>query len=412
MTSPLATEISPQPFAAVQACLVADDDTLPQWPEVSQAATSESVRWQRVSGGLDQACSHALSHPTDLLVIAISSPNASQWQQLGSILNSRPSMRVVLLTRDESAQMLRHALRAGVREVLGLPVSSAALDRVCQEQLQQLRIQATPQAHRSRVMALVGAKGGCGVTFLATSLAHAISLRGVEVAVLDLHAGSGDAAWYLSDTAATTGLLELSHQLHRLDTALLEASLIDCAPHLRLLPGSAENSPEEKPTAEAVSRVLSLMRARFGTTVVDLPTSWEEAPQEAAHQADSVFLVVNNHLADLRAAQRWLQRAHNLPDLRSRLSLVVNHVHPHSAISTETVRQTLHFERAREIPHSPRAVTYATNHGMPLLTHSRSDPVAKALAQWSREWVGQPHKRSWWPWARGQESKWLTVQPA
>ena len=392
--------------------MVASHDTLPGWPEVTHPSASDSVVWQRVTGNLDQACWHVQSQPTDLMIVEVTAPTAAQWQQLAHTLSGQPRLRVVLLSRDESAPFMRHALRAGVRDVLSMPISTEALDRVCQEQLQQARSPSIPAAQRSRVMAFVSAKGGSGATFLATSVAHAISLRGAEVAVLDLNGGAGDAAWYLSDSAPTAGLLELSGQLHRLDASLLEASLISCSPHLRVLPGSGDHISDERPTAQAVSRVLSLMRERFDTTAVDLPVTWDESTQEAAHQANAVYLVVNNHVADVRAAKRWLERAHTLPDLRSKLCLVVNHVHAYSPIGADAVREALEFEQAREIPHSPRAAAHATNHGLPLLAYSRSDPVAKALSKWSLEWMGGPPKRSWWSWARRGRSQWLTTQPA
>lgn len=412
MTFPFAAESSSSTSRDWRACLVASDTTLAQWPDAARMPLPGVLRWQRVRGGLDEALAHLHTQPTDLLIAEVASPSEAQWQQLTQTLRCHPSVRMVLLSGPGATLSVRQALRSGVRDVLEVPLEPTALDQVCQEQLQQLRALSTPEGPDARILAVVGAKGGCGATFLTTSLAHAISLRQAAVGVVDMKGEAGDAAWYLSDSPPTTGLRELSQQLHRLDAALLEASLMDCGPRLQVLAGGGNGGEGDRPSAQAMARVLSLMRDRCTTTVVDAPTTWDGATQETLMQAHSVHLVISPHMADLRAAQHWLQAAQSMPELRAKVSLVVNHVHAYSPIGIDSICQALQFEQAREIAHSKRAVTDATHYGVPVVSHSRSDPAARALWQWAQEWVGQPRARRWWPWPRGQHLQGLRAQPA
>jgi Flp pilus assembly CpaE family ATPase len=154
-----------------------------------------------------------------------------QLEQIAQALATRPATAMILLTPDSSPGTLLGAMRAGVREVVPLPLANGEFRQAWARQVARLLLQRTPQPRApAPVTAFIPAKGGAGATFLATGLAHALAARGQRVALIDLNLHAGDAALFLSDQAAAMTLAELAAQAARLDGALLESAMLACGP--------------------------------------------------------------------------------------------------------------------------------------------------------------------------------------
>ena len=141
-----------------------------------------AVSRSRVLGGSAPAC--------DVLLVA-DAPGASAAGWAHEAVRACPHAAVVLLTEDASVETYRAALRAGVRAVVDLPMSTAALASGIADAVRASGPEAAVPSVRAAgvVSAVAGARGGVGASAVALALA-----AGARALLIDLAAkprGSG-----------------------------------------------------------------------------------------------------------------------------------------------------------------------------------------------------------------------------
>ena len=349
------------------------------------------------SGAAEAACEVLAQHAPDLMVVELDAVRPTDLRRIEDALTLRPGSALILLTPDRSPETLLGAMRAGIREVVPLPLMNGELKAAYARQVERLRAGRQGARDDGAVIAFMPTKGGAGATFLATSFAHALSLRDKRVAVIDLNLHLGDAAIFVSDQPVTTTLADLAQQEQRLDGALLESVMLRCSDRLWLL--ASPESPEAAVgiRAEAVGRIIALARSRYDFVVLDVGRVPDAVTLRALDAARTVYLVAQMTMPFLHDGKRLLTLLRELGYPQDKLELVINRVEKGGDLTPTDVRRTLDFQSAREIPNSYANVAYAINHGVPLLRHAPRDPVARFLVAWAEEWAPsvQPVRAGW-----------------
>ena len=129
-------------------------------------------------------------------------------------LRHRPQLNVLLLSEDNSKTLLTRAMRAGVREVLPLPLNPTELAQALQHWIDRASAQTgqsstmgiarppTAQERPGRLVAFMGCKGGNGTSFVAANMAHIMASEfGKKCAFVDLDLQCDDASFYLGSGA-------------------------------------------------------------------------------------------------------------------------------------------------------------------------------------------------------------------
>ncbi len=189
------------------------------------------------------------------------------------IRSGLPSVAVFAVSSQIHPEAILEAMRCGCGEYLAKP-----LDR---EQLinAMLRIGAQRKEKvdqsRAQLVAFMGAKGGCGVTALATQmgalLAGAFSRNTL---LIDLHPDFGDAALYLKLTKSRYNFFELVENIDRLDADFLQSFLVKHSSGLDLIPASEGSiTRREGLPAIALSQTLDFLSLRYEFILTDLPPS-------------------------------------------------------------------------------------------------------------------------------------------
>ncbi|MFZ4650573.1 MAG: AAA family ATPase [Rubrivivax sp.] len=337
----------------------------------------------------EAACGTLAHAHDDLVALELPRVGPEQLAQIGQALAERPATALILLTPDSSPGTLLGAMRAGVREVVPLPLVNGEFREAWARQVARLLLQQRAPEPRAaaQVTAFIPAKGGAGATFLATSFAHALAARGARVALIDLNLHVGDAALFLSDQAASMTLADLAAQAGRLDGALLESAMLRCGPGLHVLAAPRDLEAVVGLRAETVARIVELATERFDHVVLDVARVPDPLVLRALDQASRVCLVTLTTLPGLHGARRLSTMLRDLGLPQSRQELVVNRADRGSELAAADLRRTLGFAQAREIPDSAQAVEQAIDRGTPILQHAARDPVARALAEWAAQLV-------------------------
>lgn len=171
-----------------------------------------------------------------------------------------------------------------------------------------------------RVIALVGAKGGCGVTLLAANLAGAIA-KSNAVCVLDLDFSRGD----------MSGVLDLDppHTLTELMGAGTDATLLrGCAARhpdgFSVLAQPSDMRRRVRPTVEEVERVIRAAQDGWGVLVLDVGARVDDAVLAALALADEVLMVATHDVLafrDLVRVRNLLLRGAGISEARTRVVL-------------------------------------------------------------------------------------------
>ena len=335
---------------------------------------------------------------------------------LESWLRQRPQLNVLLLSEDNSNALLMRAMRAGVREVMPLPLNPAELTQTLQRWNERALTPSRPNTATSpasstasstaptaserpgRLVAFMGCKGGNGTSFVAANMAHIMANEfGKKCAFVDLDLQCGDASFYLGSGANKHSLGDLTRQIDRLDVQLLASCLHPVTPRLNLLaaPHSLENAMAINP--QDIEKVLDLVRSQHEHVVVDLPRNLNALTLKVLDMADVVYIVMQSQTPDVRDAQRLVNMMRALGLNETKLRLLVNRFVPRGWVSLNELEKAVGLKVQQSIPSGPEWVDESLHIGQPLSVVNDHNAVLHAL----REATGSllesaPHKHRHW----------------
>ena len=224
-----------------------------------------------------------------------------------------PETGLVLIAADDSPDLLRAAMQAGLRDVVSLPLSLEQLEssvRAAAQWSRALRERVTGEESAAgglggRLIAVAGAKGGVGTTTVALQLALAATraLPGRPVCVVDFDLQKGDLRAFL-DLPHRRSVVDLVEVASEISVRHLQETLYTHGEGFRVLLAPEEGERAEEIGSGVARSVLNAVRARHALTVVDLGAEVSEAGAIAAEIANEVVIVTTPDVVALRGVRR------------------------------------------------------------------------------------------------------------
>lgn len=293
-----------------------------------------------------------------------------------------------------SAQVPLAALRAGVKDFLDIgaadledirkPVWDACM-RGNQEKV---------EVAKGKVLALVGARAGMGVTTLAVHLCAAlsalhdavISKHGYENAPEDLGVGLLDLGFPLRDGQMLLGLNGRFHMVdavqgvNRLDKAMLEAALARHSSGTAVLswPSQAHLLREVSPLTTA--SIIQKMRNFFAWQIVDVggfPSP--EIVQEVIQAADLVWVVTDQSVGGIVSLSEQLKNLRSSAGSQGVDGLVVNRTYKSQGLPPLDIAKRLDLPLLHALPHREEALLKSSSSGLLLSENSPSDAYVQEV---------------------------------
>ena len=328
----------------------------------------------RAEGGL------VTSVTPDLVIFDASSFPGDGLAMLERLAQQFPKAVTLLLSSDRSPETLIAAMRAGVREVLPLPLLQSDVEVAIERILQKIDASTSEEG---MVLSFVSCKGGSGATFIAANLSHALaSLGRKRVLMIDLNQQFGDAALYVSDQKAEVTLAEICAAGARLDINLLESGALRISPSFSLLAASENPDPAEVIRPEGFESVLQLARRQFDFIVIDMGRHVNAVSIRALDNSDLIFPVLQQSLPYLRNARRLLDIFTTLGYRRDKIQLTLNRYDNSSTLTVSELERVLDLRVAYRIPNNYDVANESINQGVPVLQLARSSSISKSLAEW------------------------------
>jgi pilus assembly protein CpaE len=358
-------------------------------------SSAASLQISTVTGDVNAMAGELLKVRPDIAIAQVDNLADADIGLLEATIRNLPTTSMILLTPERSPEFLLKVMRAGIREVVPLPLVNGELKEVFARQLDRMHA-VKDRSAGAQTFAFLPAKGGSGASFLATNLAYAMAERGKRVAVIDLNLHFGDAAMFLTEDRPMATLADVCRQIDRADGEFLRASMTQVAERLWVLPApdSPEKALEVRP--EAIERILALARTQFDFVVLDVGRAIESVAVKALDTCDAIYLVMQYTVPCIHDAKRLLTMMMTLGYPREKVHLVTNRHQKGSDITPDDVQKALGTVIERQIPNSYANVTYSTNHGVPLARHAPRDPVNRAIQDWAKAVAPNEQRKAGW----------------
>lgn len=299
-----------------------------------------------------------------------------------------PRMFIIMLSADQSSDLLMKAMRAGVREVLPWPVPPEALQAAVFRAESKVGRRSAPRT--APIIAFIGCKGGSGATFLATNVGHQLGEEGKKVLLIDLNLQFGEAILSVHDRKPTSDIVQVAQNIARLDALFLSASVTQISPNYFILAAPEEPVQSMQVKPEHLDAILNLAATEYDFVLLDLATQLDDLTIKALDRASKVFLVVQTLLPYVRNANRMMNVFRSLGYPPEKLEVLVNRFWRNDEISLEALRGSLGVETLRTIPNSYKEVSKAINLGVPLASVSKTNAAYRAVVELAESMLPRP----------------------
>jgi pilus assembly protein CpaE len=324
------------------------------------------------------------------VLAAIFGPSLSDRDSLalaGALQQGTPDVSVLLIRRQESGELIRQALRVGVKDVLSSASDENAVRGAAARAIEIARTlrgrlgggaPTDPGGGRDpgRVVTVFSSKGGCGKTFLSTNLAVALSRGGAEVALVDLDLHFGDVAIMLHLFPSHT--IYDAAQSSGLDALTLKSFLTHHDAGIWTLVAPTEPTVADTINPGAIANILKLLRSAFDYVVIDTPPAFSEPVLGAFDESDWLVMLATLDVPSIKNLKLTLQTMELLHFPKHRMRVVINRSDSKVGLRLPDVEKLLSAPVDATIP-SSRSVPLSVNKGSPIMLEEPKGPVAESI---------------------------------
>src|SRR5882672_1154286 len=275
------------------------------------------------------------------------------------------------------------AMRAGCDEYLLKPVQHErvldGLGRVEAKQKKRAR-----SGVRGKIITLVGAKGGTGVTSLALHLALELAQAKRKCLLVDQHPALGDASLYLGTGRHQYSFYELASNADHLDEELLRGFLLHHNSGLDLLDSPETVDAIHGASPSTVEHTLAFLADTYHFVIVDCPPGLTDGTRACISQSEQVAIVMTAELPSVRNTVRYIEHLSKLGYSSSSIHVVLNRHSKKGPLSDDRSEKALGRGISLRVPNSYNEVIRAINSGAPISARNKSD-FGTDIQKWAHE---------------------------
>ena len=274
---------------------------------------------------------------------------------------------IFLYLRQADTDTLLKALRLGVQECFVSTISREDFQKAIKRLLRTKN--ALQLGEKTQVIALLGCKGGAGVTFIAVNLAQALADHGQEsVLLVDLDLRAGNVSSFL-DIQARYTILDVIENFDRLDPQYLQDIIYHNESGLDVLPGPTRLEDSELVQAHHVDKILSYIRSQnlYRWILLDLGDVLDELTLKALELSDLVLLITVLTIPGLKDAKKILEMFQLLEFPEEKIQLVVNCYRKECDIKEAEAKKFLGQKFFSVLRYDHDSVVRSINEGQPLV---------------------------------------------
>ncbi len=315
----------------------------------------------------------------DVIIMEIGSDFKKDFELIESMRRSPSCPQFFLTSSVASAEVLKQALKMGIREFFLDPIDEAEV-RTAFERFKEYVPERPKKAKYGKVISVVGSRGGIGSTVIAVNFAVSLiqSSEATSVALTDLNLQSGDTPLFLDIDPVHT-ITQLSQNVSRLDPVFLMSTLTEHSSGIYVLPPPNNLQDAELVSADNVETILNIMREMFDYIVIDASRSLDPITIAALNLSDLIFLITQLDLPALRNARRFMDLFLSLGYDQSKTKLIINRYEKRSDVSLEEAQKVLEQKAFWLVPNDYASVMSSINQGKSVILMAHNSKVTKSL---------------------------------
>ncbi|HEV3106535.1 MAG TPA: AAA family ATPase [Trinickia sp.] len=310
--------------------------------------------------------------PRHLLVdVSGSSMPVSDLMRLAEVVD--PSVTVVVTGERNDVGLFRSLLRMGVQDYLVKPLTVELVQRALAS------TDPAASARTGKAIGFIGARGGVGVTTIATALArHLADKTRRRIAYVDLDVNGGAAASMLGVTP-NNGLAELVQNTERLDQQLINQAVVAQSDRLFVLASELAYDQNLALRAGAVTELITALKRHFHYVVLDVPRRAGSVADEALDACETVHVVADRSVHAARETARLCRFAEGRPG-NALISVLLNNAQQpvRGRVAPADFVHALGRASVHEFPYEPHTLALAENLGE-ALADTRQSAFARAV---------------------------------
>jgi pilus assembly protein CpaE len=340
--------------------------------------------------GLEEARERAATGEPYVVLLGPSLDPEEAIRASSHAADAAPNTAFVLVALTPTAELLRAALRAGMRDVVPAeqPIDDvvlAVMDAYGHSDRQRAAAPAPAAAVEApakcaKIVTVFSTKGGVGKTVVATNLGVALAQRkDARVVLLDLDLQFGDTGIMLQ-LAPDRTIADAVQSFERLDPEMLEGFLADHPSGLRVLLAPVHPEDAENITVSRVAGIIDMLKTMVDFIVIDTPAEFSEVVLTAIDHSDEVYAIVTMDVAAIKNTRISLQKLRQLGYDDRIVRLVLNRADSKVWLSPGEVEKTVESSIVAKIP-SDRLVPRSVNKGVPVVIDAPKSGVARSLVE-------------------------------
>ncbi len=319
----------------------------------------------------------------DVVIIELDSDREHALDLIENIC-AGSSVTVMAYSSQADPSMLVRCMRAGAREFLSLPISPGAMEEALVRAMVRRPAGHPVQKAIGKLQVFIGAKGGCGVTTIASNFALVVAQESNQNTVLiDLGLPIGDAVLGLG-IRSQFSVANALENFNRLDSNFFSKLLAKHSSGLSVLAAPDGYTPV-KTTVEGIERLVTVARRTFDYVIVDAGSQMGPASNALFKEAAAVYLVTEVSISGLRNANRLITEFFTASGFKP--EIVLNRFTQRTlGIDEKDIAKALTMAPQWKIPSDYRAVSRAQNTAHPLVLED--SPISRVIRQMARAACG------------------------
>jgi pilus assembly protein CpaE len=327
--------------------------------------------------------SRLLEAEYDVIIVELES-NPEYALELVENICGNSSVTVMVYSEQVFPEMLVRCMRAGAREFLTQPITATTIAEAMVRAAVRRPAARSVKKPTGKLLVFVGAKGGSGVTTIASNFAVALAQEsGHSTALIDLNLPLGNAALDLGLTpqySTANALMNFS----RLDSNYLSTLLVKHSSGLSVL-AAPDKYATVQPTDEAVEKLLFVTRQDFDYVVVDAGSKFDVISKSLFEPGSTVYLVLQVSISELRNANRLISELFKSSSIK--LEIVLNRYTSRTlSIDEASIAKALTMPPTWKIPGDYPAARTAQNTATPLVLED--SPISRVIQQMTKAACG------------------------
>ncbi|MCE9508443.1 MAG: type II secretion protein ATPase [Alphaproteobacteria bacterium] len=328
--------------------------------------------------GMEAAINYYKEAPApELIIIETNDIGEDFLQQLKGLAGvCPPGTDAVIIGPKNDVHLYRHLVEMGVKDYLVRPVSEVDMVKVIARTLIEKR-----GMSGSRLVTVIGSKGGVGTTSVAQILAWDIA-EGLKQKTM------------LMDAAGSAGSVGIAYGLEP-STTLIEAVRLGksgsdddmkrvyqvASEHLSVLACGGEPLLTGSPDPDSVETLVNRLMQKYPVVVMDLSGASRSVQKRLMERASEIVVVTTPMLSALRNARTLMGELKTLKSHLKEVDLVVNMrgVSSSEEVPLQDIKEALNMSPSAVIPYAPRIFATSEATGKPVGKNKEAQKIMDML---------------------------------